>query len=217
MGYRPPAPPSDLPSDLPRDVAEVPRLMCLVSDQDDLSLLPALAEVGVDAFQVRAKSLGGRELMRLADRVALAVRPAGARVIINDRLDVALAVGADGVHLGAADVDVAAARRIAPDLLIGATCRTRAAVEAAAADGADYAGFGPVFASASKDGLPEPPGVDAVGTAAGVLPLVAIGGITTANVAPVVAAGADGIAVIGGIWHPPDPVAAAKKLASALR
>ncbi len=217
MGYLAAVPPSDLPCDPPSDRVEVPRLMCLVSDQHDLSVLPALAEAGVDAFQVRAKSLGGRELMRLADRVVLAVRPVGARVIVNDRLDVALVVGADGVHLGAADVDVAAARRIAPDLLIGATCRTRAAVEAAAADGADYAGFGPVFASASKEGLPEPLGVDAVWAATGVLPLVAIGGITTANVARVVAAGADGIAVIGGIWHPPDPVAAAKELASALK
>ncbi len=198
-------------------VHPVPAVHCLVSQDDDLSILPALAEAGVDGFQVRAKELGGRELTHLTDRVADAVRPSGALVVVNDRVDVALAAGADGVHLGASDVDVAAARRIAPGLLIGATCRSRADVEAAAADGADYVGFGPVFATSSKPGLPAPLGLDAVWAAAGVLPLVAIGGITIANVASVVAAGADGIAVIGGIWHPPDPVAAAKELVAAVR
>lgn len=194
----------------------VPRLTCLVSERDDLSLLPALADAGVDGFQVRAKSLDGRALTALVERVVGAVRPAGAMVLVNDRLDVALAAGADGVHLGRVDVPVAAARRIAPDLVVGATCRTRAEVESAARDGASYAGFGPVFATASKEGLPDPLGPAAVSAAAGVLPLIAIGGIDAARVAAVVAAGAHGVAVIGGIWRQPDPVSAAKELASQL-
>lgn len=194
----------------------VPRLTCLVSERDDLSLLPALADAGVDGFQVRAKSLDGRALTALVERVVGAVRPAGAMVLVNDRLDVALAAGADGVHLGRVDVPVAAARRIAPDLVVGATCRTRAEVESAARDRASYAGFGPVFATASKEGLPDPLGPAAVSAAAGVLPLIAIGGIDAARVAAVVAAGAHGVAVIGGIWRQPDPVSAAKELASQL-
>ncbi|RHW24272.1 thiamine phosphate synthase [Nocardioides immobilis] len=194
----------------------VPRLTCLVSERDDLSLLPALADAGVDGFQVRAKSLDGRALTALVERVVGAVRPEGAMVLVNDRLDVALAGGADGVHLGRVDVPVAAARRIAPDLVVGATCRTRAEVESAARDGASYAGFGPVFATASKEGLPDPLGPAAVSAAAGVLPLVAIGGIDAARVAAVVAAGAHGVAVIGGIWRQPDPVSAAKEIASQL-
>lgn len=190
----------------------VPRLTCLVSDRDDLSLLPLLAEEGVDGFQVRAKDLGGRDLTALVEGVVSLVRPAGAVVTVNDRLDVALAAGADGVHLGSADLPVAAARRVAPDLLVGATFRSRAEVERAASDGADYAGFGPVFATASKPGLPAPVGVPAVSAAAGVLPLVAIGGLDAGRAASVLAAGAHGVAVIGAVWRHPDPVLAAKEL-----
>ncbi|KAA1427347.1 thiamine phosphate synthase [Nocardioides antri] len=192
----------------------VPRLTCLVSDRDDLTLLTAMADVGVDGFQVRAKKLSGRLLTALAERVVAAVRPAGATVVVNDRLDVALAAGADGVHLGASDLAVAAARRIAPGLVIGSTCRSRADVVAAARDGADYAGIGPVFATASKDGLPDPLGPDAIAPAVGVLPLVAIGGIDAGRVGEVLAAGAHGVAVIGGIWRHPDPVAAAEEIVS---
>ncbi|HVK27274.1 MAG TPA: thiamine phosphate synthase [Nocardioides sp.] len=195
---------------------EVPRLFCLVSDTDDLSLLPALAEAGTDGFQVRAKGRSTRSLVALSRAVIEAVRPYDARVLVNDRLDVALAAGADGVHLGADDLAVADARRLAPGLMIGATCRTRAGAEAAAADGADYAGFGPLFATASKAGLPAPLGVDAVGVAAGVLPLVAIGGLTAATAADARAAGAHGVAVIGAIWRHRDPVAAAKELVAAV-
>ncbi|WGY03078.1 thiamine phosphate synthase [Nocardioides sp. QY071] len=191
-------------------------LFCLVSERDDLSLLPALAEAGVDGFQVRAKSLATGALVVLARSVLAAVRPAGALVVVNDRLDVALAAGADGVHLGADDLAVADARRLAPGLVIGATCRSRAEVVAAADAGADYAGFGPVFASGSKAGLPAPLGVAAVAEAAGVLPLVAIGGITAATAGEVRAAGAHGVAVIGSIWRQPDPLGAAKELVAAV-
>ena len=194
----------------------LPSIFCLVSDREDLSLLPSLAAAGVDGFQVRAKDLGGRDLMALTDRVIAAVRPEGAAVLVNDRLDVALATGADGVHLGQSDVTVSAARRIAPELLLGSTCRTRADVAAAAREGADYAGFGPVFASGSKAGLPAPLGPGAVAAAAGILPLVAIGGIDVSSARSVVGAGAHAVAVIGAIWRHPDPVLAAKELVAAL-
>lgn len=191
------------------------RIHCLVSDQDDLSILPALAAVGVDGFQLRAKGLTTRALVELTRSVIAAV-PAHVEVIVNDRVDVALVAGADGVHLGAEDLRVADARRIAPRLTIGATCRDRDAVERAAAEGADYAGFGPVFGTDSKAGLPEPLGPEAIAAASGVLPLIAIGGVTAANAHQVVAAGAHGVAVIGGIWRPPDPVQAAKELVEAV-
>jgi thiamine-phosphate pyrophosphorylase len=192
------------------------RLFCLVSAPDDLDLLEDLARAGVGGFQVRDKDATTRELVALTRLVLGAVRPAGATVIVDDRLDVALATGADGVHLGAEDLSVADARRIAPHLVIGATCRDAEAVERAAADGATYAGFGPVFATASKVGLPAPLGVDAIRGAGGVLPLVAIGGVDATGARQCRDAGAHGVAVIGSIWRHPDPVAAAKELVTAV-
>jgi thiamine-phosphate pyrophosphorylase len=194
----------------------VPRLFCLVDVTDDVSLLPGLARAGVDGFQVRAKSLTDGALVSFTEGVLEAVRPYGAVVVVNDRLDVAQAAGADGVHLGRSDLPVADARRIAPGLLIGATCRGREHAAEAVRDGADYAGIGPVFASGSKAGLPDPLGVAAIEDAVGELPLVAIGGITAAHVPAVRAAGAHGVAVIAAIWRQRDPVASAKELVSVL-
>lgn len=193
-----------------------PRIFCLVDAVDDLSVLPALAEAGIDGFQVRAKGLADAALVAFAESVIAAVRPRGAVVVVNDHVDVALASGADGVHLGRSDLPIAAARSLGPDLLLGATCRDATQARVAAADGADYAGFGPVFATTSKTGLPAPLGVDAVRAAAGILPLVAIGGIDARTARSVRAAGADGVAVIGAIWRQRDPVAAAKELVEAV-
>lgn len=192
----------------------LPRLFCLVSSRDDLSLLPALAAAGIDGFQVRDKTASTADLLALVSSVRAVV--GGACLVVNDRLDVALAAGADGVHLGAEDLPVAAARRLAPGLLIGATCRSREAVLAAAADGADYAGFGPVLASSSKAGLPAPLGVAGLAAATGALPLVGIGGVDAPTARALRRAGAHGVAVIGSLWRDPDPVVAAKELVSAV-
>lgn len=201
-------------------VVLLPRIFCLVSARDDLALLPAFADAGVAGFQVRDKTATTRELLALTAAVIEQVGAYDACVVVDDRLDVALAAGAHGVHLGASDLPVADARRIAdtvaPRLVIGATCRDRVAVEAAARAGADYAGFGPVFATTSKAGLPEPLGVGAVADATGVLPLIAIGGISAESARPVRAAGAHGVAVIGGLWRQPDPRQAAKELVEAV-
>ncbi len=198
----------------------LPRIFCLVSSTDDLSTLSELAEVGVDGFQVRDKEATTRELVEFTRVVLAAVRPFGATVVVDDRLDVALATGADGVHLGADDLPVELATeiatQIAPHLLVGATCRDRAAVEKAAEAGAAYAGFGPVFATASKPGLPPALGLPAITAASGVLPLIAIGGIGAGRVRPALAAGAHGVAVLGALWREPDPVAAAKELVQEL-
>ena len=198
------------------EVLALPRLFCLVSGRDDLAVLPALAQAGVDGFQVRDKEYDARLLLALTRSVLAAVRPLGATVVVNDRLDVALAARADGVHLGVSDTPVEVARRAAADLLLGATCRSRSDVVAAAGAGADYAGLGPVFATASKDGLPAPLGVGAVADAVGVLPVIAIGGVDASVARSVVDAGAHGVAVIGGIWRQPDPILAAKELVAEL-
>lgn len=190
----------------------LPRLFCLVSTDDDLSLLPELAAIGIDGFQVRDKSASTRSLLRLTT----AALGTGACVVVNDRLDVALASGAHGVHLGFGDLSVADARRLAPSLVIGATCRTPEQVAAAAADGATYAGFGPLFATTSKAGLPSPLGVPVLSSALGPLPLIGIGGIDASCAGSVIEAGAHGVAVIGGIWRQPDPLRAAKDLVNAV-
>lgn len=194
----------------------VPRLFCLVQSSDDLRLLPALAAAGVDGFQVRDKALSTRGLVEVT-RTVLRLVGERARVVVNDRVDVALAAGADGVHLGADDLSVADARAVAPDLMVGATCRDAASCRRAAADGATYAGFGPLFATTSKDGLPDPLGPEALRAAAGALPLVGIGGVDATTASHARAAGAHGVAVIGAIWRHPDPVLAAAELARAVR
>src|SRR5688500_463866 len=102
----------------------VPRFFCLVDATRDLTLLSRLIEAGVDGFQVRAKGLPDRELLAFTRGVIAAGD--GATIVVNDRVDIALAARADGVHLGIDDLPVAQARRIAPDLLIGGTCRSRA-------------------------------------------------------------------------------------------
>lgn len=205
----------------------VPRLMCLVSSSDDLARLPALAMAGVDAFQVRDKTLERDALIAFTNHVMNLV-PA-AKVIVNDRVDVAVITGADGVHVGASDMPVAEVAAMAgraqergflsDRFLVGATCRTAADVRAAGEAGAAYAGVGPVHATTSKDGLPEPLGLVGLGAAVvpGGVPVLAIGGIDADNARAVVAQGAHGVAVIGGIWRAPDPVAAARALAAAVR
>lgn len=194
----------------------LPRIFCLVSSTDDLSLLGDLAVAGIDGFQVRDKTATTRGLVELTRVVLAAARPAGATVVVDDRLDVALATGADGVHLGADDLSVEHATAIAPHLIVGATCRDRDDVERAAAAGATYAGLGPVFATTSKAGLPAPRGLAAVTAATGVLPLVAIGGIDVDRARAARDAGAHGVAVLGAIWRDPDPVSTAKELVRAV-
>ncbi|MFS3128033.1 thiamine phosphate synthase [Nocardioides sp. Bht2] len=194
----------------------LPRLFCLVSGRDDLALLPELADVGVAGFQVRDKELPDWSLRYLVDRVLSFVGDRS-MVVINDRLGVAVAAQAHGVHLGREDLPIDRAREQAPELVIGATCRSRDDVDRASALGADYAGFGPIAVSGSKQGLPEPLGCPAITSAVGVLPLIAIGGIDAALATRARAAGAHGVAVIGSIWRQPDPVLAAKELVDAAR
>ena len=181
------------------------------------TFLREVLEAGVDAIQVRDKSADDRSLWRFTRDAVEVARPFGARVLVNDRVDLALAADADGVHLGLTDLPVSEARRLAPELLIGATCRSRQDAVAAAAAGADYAGVGPVFATTTKAGLPDLIGPDGLAAVAGVLPMVAIAGIDATRVGTVLAAGAHGVAVVGAVARAPDPGTAAKEIATALR
>lgn len=189
------------------------------SGRDPLAVLPAALDAGIEVVQVRVKDAGDRAVLAVVEAALALCAPYGATCIVDDRLDVALAAGAHGVHLGADDLPVAVARAVAgPQLVIGATVRTPEAARAAIADGASYLGTGPAFATTTKAGLPGPigaPGVAAV-CAASSLPVVAIGGITADRVAPLLDAGAYGVAVIGAISDDPDPGAAARRLVAAV-
>ena len=194
-------------------------LLCYVTDRNVLAEPSLLTEqisravaAGIDWVQIREKDLSARELLALA-RAALKVAAASAhasatRIIINDRLDVALAAGAGGVHLGEASMTVAAVsawRRAAGlrenssmEFLIGASCHSVEAVRTAERDGADYAIFGPVFATPSKGKFGAPQGIKLLAEASKAvrIPVLAIGGITEENARECFGAGAAGIAAI---------------------
>jgi thiamine-phosphate pyrophosphorylase len=174
---------------------------------------------GVTCVQLRAKRLGGHDFLALAQAVRTEVHAEGALFVVNDRVDVAVAAGADGVHVGLSDLPLAATRRIVgPDLFIGYSPYTLDQVAGSAAAGADYVGLGPVFATASKADADPPIGVAglAARTRATSLPAVGIGGITAENAGDVIRSGADGVAVISAILSAPDPRAAAAELAIAV-
>ncbi|MHB1535267.1 MAG: thiamine phosphate synthase, partial [Acidimicrobiales bacterium] len=127
--------------------------------RDPRALVPVALDAGAEVVQVRAKGWPDRELYALAEQVARWCAAYGATCIVNDRVDVALAAGASGVHLGAEDLPVALARRLlGPDAAVGSTARDAGAARAAVAAGASYLGVGPCYATATKAGLPDPIG-----------------------------------------------------------
>ncbi|HOI12775.1 MAG TPA: thiamine phosphate synthase [Methanoculleus sp.] len=170
---------------------------------------------GADVIQLRDKRLSGRALFDAALAVREVTLDAGALFIVNDRLDVALAAGADGVHLGASDLPIREARKIAPPgFIIGASVGSVAAAVRAAAAGADYVALSPTFSTGSKGDAGPGHGLMRLSEirAAVPLPLVAIGGINAVNVSDVIAAGADGVAVISAVVGKDDVAAAARDL-----
>ena len=163
----------------------------------------AAARAGVHLVQVRERDLDGGPLARLVERCVKAVRGTRTRIVVNDRLDVALTTGAHGVHLRADSFDAPRARRIVPSgFLIGQSVHSVA--EAAAAD-ADYLIFGTVFPTASKPGRMAR-GVEALGdvVAATTVPVLAVGGVTCDTASPVAQAGAAGVAGIDLFASGPD-------------
>lgn len=163
---------------------------------------------GATAIQLRDKHADGRALLDQARQLLAVTSPAGVPLVVNDRLDVALAAGADGVHLGPDDLPVRAARALASrPFLIGYSTDDPAEARRAADDGADYLGVGAIFGTRSKPALAdEEIGPERVGTVlhASQLPCLGIGGITPANAGPVLATGA-GVAVLSAVMSAPRP------------
>jgi thiamine-phosphate pyrophosphorylase len=165
--------------------------------------------------QLRAKDCSDRQRFEVAGGAVSLCHDAGAIFIVNDRVDIALAVGADGAHVGPDDIPVAEARKLLGlGLLLGASVRSVEDAVAAVAAGADYLGTGPCFPTSSKEALPEPIGPEGLSAVAhGVkVPVVAIGGVTAARVPEVLGAGAHGVAVIGAMADAVDPASAAREL-----
>lgn len=180
-----------------------------------LDVAAAAAAGGASMVQLREKQATTREFVELARALMELLRPLGVPLVINDRVDVALAAGADGVHVGQDDMDPRDVRGLlGPDKILGLS--VTGADEARAARGmpVDYLGAGPVFATATKKDAGAPQGLSGLATmlALAEVPVVAIGAITTENAASVVAQGASGLAVVSAICSAPDPRAAAQVL-----
>jgi thiamine-phosphate pyrophosphorylase len=181
-----------------------------------MEVATAAARGGADVVQLRHKSMPRGELLELAKRLRLALE--GALFIVNDHVDIALLSAADGVHLGPDDISVASARRVAGErLLIGASASTPERAREAVAQGADYLGCGPAFATpikAEKKVL-GPEGIAAIAGLVGV-PVFAIGGIDASNLARLTAAGLRRVCVIRAVGDAPDPEKAARELRAML-
>jgi thiamine-phosphate pyrophosphorylase len=162
-----------------------------------------LCDGGATLIQLREKHLAPREFYREAEAALRVAREYGARLIINDRADIALALGADGAHFGQDDLRPTAARRVlGDDAIIGFSTHNDGQATEAAQLPASYIAFGPIYATSSKDNPDPVVGLDALRRARAItrgLPLVAIGGITQANARAVLEAGADSVAVISSI------------------
>jgi thiamine-phosphate pyrophosphorylase len=192
--------------------------LCFIADseaaagRDMLQLIAEAVEGGATLIQLRGKKWASREFLDVGIKAVRFLRPKKIPLIINDRVDIALACKADGVHLGQDDMPLPYAREILGEKkIIGISVATPGEAEAAEKGGADYIGAGPVFATLSKKGLGQVLGL------AGLrkirekveIPILAIGGISAASVADVISAGADGVAVISAIAAAKNPVQAA--------
>lgn len=176
--------------------------------REALAASPTATEVGAPplAVQLREKDLPGRPLFELAIVLRAVTREMGAWLFINDRIDVALAVGADGVHLGGGGLAGQDVRTIAPRLRIGISTHTRTEVEAAARVGAAFVVFGPVFDTPSKRALGSPVGLATLADACSVdIPVLAIGGITPDNASDCRRVGAAGVACIRSVMCATNP------------
>ncbi len=170
---------------------------------------------GVETVQLREKDLSSVELYNLATDIREITREKGTNLVINDRVDIALAVEADGVHLGWQSMDIETVRKmIGRDKLIGFSAHNLQEAVAAENSGADYVTISPIFDTAYKDYYIEPLGVEEIGKIKEQIniPAVALGGISENNVSSVLESGADGIAVISAILQSEDPRQSASRL-----
>jgi thiamine-phosphate pyrophosphorylase len=184
----------------------------------------AAADAGATLLQYRAKELATCDMVREAAAIHSALVGTGVPLLVNDRVDVALAMGAEGVHLGHDDMPFANARRLlGPDAIIGATVKNEAHLAAIPPEAVSYLCIGGVFATSHKDNPDAPVGIEgfadlrqAARTRFGAMPVGAIAGINAANLQPLIAAGADGVAVIGAMFAGDDIAGQTRALAAAI-
>jgi thiamine-phosphate pyrophosphorylase len=201
------------------------RLYAIVDPQragghDLVALARGVAAGGATLVQLRDKRGETRAMIETARAIKRALAPLAVPVIVNDRVNVALAAEADGVHVGPDDIAVADARALlGPDAIIGLSVKTVAAAETAPVELIDYAGVGGVYATLSKDQKSAPIGTEGFARVAAILrrralalPICGIAGIDAGNAAAVIGAGADGVAVISALSLADDPAAAARGL-----
>jgi thiamine-phosphate pyrophosphorylase len=185
------------------------------------SVVEAAIAGGVDMVQLREKERTARERYSIGREVRAICAAAGVPMIVNDRIDLAMALEADGVHLGADDVPVTVARELlGPDAIVGRSVDGADAAAAAAADGADYVGVGAVYETQTKavSDAQQAVGPDRIAAIATqvAIPIVGIGGITPDSAGAVIDAGAAGVAVVSAIMADPDPQAATRRLQAAV-
>lgn len=180
---------------------------------------PQLAELaiqgGADTIQFRHKTGSTRELIRIAQEMSAICTQHNIPLIVNDRADVALAVGAKGTHFGQDDMPVGIGRRIlTSETIIGASARTEEKIFEAITEGADYIGYGPIYNTSSKADAEQTKGLDRLHKMCQIAecPVIAIGGITLDTAADVIQAGAHGIAVISAVCGQSDPQKATEEL-----
>lgn len=175
---------------------------------------------GATVVQLRDKQASTASMIEIGRTLKIALAGSGVRLIVNDDIETAVAIGADGLHIGQEDMDARIARRlVGPDMILGLSVETPAL--AAAIDPAivDYAGIGPVFATATKPDHKQPIGFAGLSRIVALCPVpsVAIGGLKAEHAADALVAGADGIAVVSAICGKPDPQAATAAIALAIR
>jgi len=173
---------------------------------EPVALARILLEAGALVLQLRLKEAGSREFLAAARAINALCRERGAMMIVNDRADIAKLSDAAGVHVGQTDLPLAAARAIVgPEKIVGVSTHTLEQARAAAAEGADYIGFGAIYSGGLKN-VKNAQGLERLRSvrAAVPLPIVAIGGITEATIADVLAAGADAVAIITDVVRSPD-------------
>jgi thiamine-phosphate pyrophosphorylase len=184
-----------------------------------IAVVEAAVRGGATCVQLREKTLATRDFVERARALKALLAPLQVPLIVNDRLDVALACDADGVHVGQTDMPPGLVRRWLPHALIGLSIETPAQLDSAELEPVDYYGISPVFSTATKTDTAPALGLAGLRTIRALTrrPLVAIGGIDATNASAVLAAGADGVAVVSAICAAPDPAAAARGLREALQ
>lgn len=185
-----------------------------------LDVVRAAIRGGATVVQLREKEASTREMIELGQALHQVTRAAGVPLIVNDRVDVALVIDAEGVHVGQDDMPAHLARRlIGPERILGVSAGTVEEARQAERDGADYLGVGDVYGTPSKPDAGTPIGVEGLAEIARAVsvPVVGIGGITAENAAAVIRAGAVGVAVISAVVGASDPEAAARRLREAVK